>query len=310
MSDAPSLEIAELAARDWGRRTAPSPVSAWAIRAWCAAIGVDPSRFISGSDGAAVAPPPMLQCWAGAGLHAEHMNNPTLHVRVRAAFNRAGFTAVVATNYEQAYLGDLRPGDVIEELSRVEAVSPLKQTALGAGHFVTILFRFSNQHGAAVGTLRVRTLYFNPSGDGASRERAAMAPNGATIDPTPLAPPPAAVIIPVTRTMVIAGSIASNDFEAVHHDGDIARQQGLADIILSIVTTSGLVARYALEAVGPRAVLRQLSLRLGAAAVPGDVLSMTGQWLSSDRNQLGIAGQVSRGLHVQASVTTQPPAVA
>src|SRR3546814_14902494 len=155
MTDEPvSAEIEALAARDWILRVAPCPVSEWAIRAWCGAIGIDSPRHLDANwPGGITAPPPMLQSWAGAGLLPAHDGNPTIHHEVRAAFIRAGFSAVVATNYEKDFLANLRPGDVVREMVRVESVSSLKRTALGIGPFETIAFRFSTQVGVDVGRM-------------------------------------------------------------------------------------------------------------------------------------------------------------
>jgi hypothetical protein len=154
----------------------------------------------------------------------------------------------------------------------------------------------------------VRTLYFKPERVEAPRSERIEAPPEVTppgpraADATGSVP---AVEIPITRRLVIAGSIASNDFEAVHHDSDIARQHGLEDIILSIITTAGLVARYALQVGGPSTVLKGMSLRLGAPAIPGDNLILSGQWMpgTAEERQFAVSGAVSRGIHVQAAAT-------
>ena len=36
------------------------------------------------------------------------------------------------------------------------------------------------------------------------------------------------LLIPITRTMIVATAIASRDYEDVHHDPDRARRQGLS----------------------------------------------------------------------------------
>ncbi|CAM5737969.1 hypothetical protein SALBM311S_03756 [Streptomyces alboniger] len=72
--------------------------------------------------------------------------------------------------------------------------------------------------------------------------------------------PPLEILI--TRTLVVAGAIASRDYQDVHHDADLARQKGSPDIFMNILTTNGLVGRYITDHFGPRAVLRKVAIRL------------------------------------------------
>ena len=75
--------------------------------------------------------------------------------------------------------------------------------------------------------------------------------------------------LPVTATVIVAGAIASRDFMPVHHDRAFAMAQGAPDIFMNILTTNGWA--------GPEAMLRSISIRLGAPAVPDKVLRFTGQ---------------------------------
>ncbi|MFJ6319412.1 acyl dehydratase [Streptomyces californicus] len=83
--------------------------------------------------------------------------------------------------------------------------------------------------------------------------------------------------IPVTRTLIVAGAIASRDYQDVHHDAASAREKGSPDIFMNILTTNGLVGRYITDHFGPTAVLRKVAIRLGAPNYPGDVLWLTGR---------------------------------
>jgi len=81
----------------------------------------------------------------------------------------------------------------------------------------------------------------------------------------------------VTATVVVAGAIASRDFMPVHHDRDYAVAQHAPDIFMNILTTNGYVARFVSDWAGPEAMLRKISIRLGAPAVPNKVLRFTGR---------------------------------
>ncbi|MGH4034686.1 MaoC family dehydratase [Actinomycetota bacterium Odt1-20B] len=85
-----------------------------------------------------------------------------------------------------------------------------------------------------------------------------------------------ALEIPITRTLIVAGAIASRDYQDVHHDAELARAKGSPDIFMNILTTNGLVGRYITDHFGPRAVLRKVAIRLGAPNYPGDTMVLTG----------------------------------
>jgi acyl dehydratase len=80
----------------------------------------------------------------------------------------------------------------------------------------------------------------------------------------------------VTAAVIVAGAIASRDFMPAHHDRDYATGQGAPDIFMNILTTNGYVARYVTDWAGPEAMVRNISIRLGAPAVPGKPLRFTG----------------------------------
>ena len=276
-------------------RRAEVPISEHAIRTWCAAVGernplyLDREAARRAGHPDVVAPPAMLQTWTMP--IAERPAVPTLHARVRAAARACGLSAVVATDYEQEYLRPVHPGQLLREHSWIDAVSPPKTTALGCGQFVTIAFEISGRSGTPVGRTRARTLYFDP----APAAHAAMAAGDEAGGMAPL-------MIPLTRTLIVAASLASNDHEAIHHDHEAARAQGLGDIIASIVTTAGLVLRYTGLAAGD-APCRSLRLRLARPAFPGDVLAMSGrESVTADGTQFHVRGDHARGRHVTAGV--------
>ena len=83
--------------------------------------------------------------------------------------------------------------------------------------------------------------------------------------------------LPVTATVIVAGAIASRDFMPAHHDRGFAQGQGAPDIFMNILTTNGYVARFVTDWAGPEAMLRSISIRLGAPAVPGQSLLFQGE---------------------------------
>jgi len=120
--------------------------------------------------------------------------------------------------------------------------------------------------------------------------------------------------IPITRTLIVAGAIASRDYQDVHHDAELARQKGSPDIFMNILTTNGLVGRYITDHFGPTAELRKVAIRLGAPNYPGDTMVLTGtvekvvEQADGDTATVRVVGANGIGSHVTATVTvTVPP---
>lgn len=285
-------------------RDAEIAVSDHAIRMWCSAVGEDDPVHvdIEAARGAGyddvVAPEAMLQTWTMPIGDAAKLAAPTLHSRVRQIAHSHNLSAVVATDYEQQYLRPIHPGDVLKERSWIEYVSPAKQTSLGTGHFVSIAFEIRNQNDDTIGTLRARTFYFDPTN---ARPHAANTGSERPSGTDSVELPTKEIVL--TRTLIISASLASNDHEPVHHDHILAREQGLTDIIASIVTTAGLVNRYVGVWAGTGRQLKKLSLRLAQPAYPDDTLTFTGRTEPHEAHTLVLVeGRHSRGVHVFATV--------
>ncbi|MFE5941114.1 MaoC family dehydratase [Streptomyces sp. NPDC056480] len=115
--------------------------------------------------------------------------------------------------------------------------------------------------------------------------------------------------IPITRTLIVAGAVASRDYQDVHHDAELAREKGSPDIFMNILTTNGLVGRYITDHFGPRAVLRRVAIRLGAPNHPGDTMVLTGTVteVDGDTAHVRVVGANGLGHHVTGTVTVEVP---
>jgi hypothetical protein len=113
--------------------------------------------------------------------------------------------------------------------------------------------------------------------------------------------------IPVTRTLIVAGAIATRDYQDVHHDHDAARAKGSPDVFMNILTTGGLVGRYIAGHFGPAAVLRSVRIRLGAPAHPGDELVFTGEVTAVRGTEatVEVLGAGRLGRHVTGTVVVE-----
>ncbi|WP_330317262.1 MaoC family dehydratase [Streptomyces platensis] len=132
-------------------------------------------------------------------------------------------------------------------------------------------------------------------------------------DTRPAAPHPGdelpALTIPLTRTLIVAGALASRDFQDVHHDPEAARAKGSPEIFMNILTTNGLVGRYITDHFGPRCTLRKVAIRLGAPNYPGDTMVLRGTVteVTDGTAVVRVVGTNGIGHHVTGTVTVALP---
>jgi uncharacterized OB-fold protein/acyl dehydratase len=112
--------------------------------------------------------------------------------------------------------------------------------------------------------------------------------------------------LPLAPTHIVAGALATRDFQDVHHDRDLAIQKGSKDIFLNINTSLGLMQRYVTDWTGPDAVVTALRVRLGAPAYPYLPLTFSGavQSVDADTGRVVVGVQASNelGPHVTGTV--------
>jgi acyl dehydratase len=99
--------------------------------------------------------------------------------------------------------------------------------------------------------------------------------------------------IDVTATVIVAGAIATRDFMPVHHDREYANAQGAPDIFMNILSSNAYCSRFLTDWAGPEAMIRRLSIRLGAPVFPGSTLTFTGTVTATSRE--GNEGMVDVG---------------
>ena len=118
-----------------------------------------------------------------------------------------------------------------------------------------------------------------------------------------------ALEVPITATTIVAGAIASRDYQDVHHDAELARQRGSKDIFMNILTTNGWVGRYVTDWAGPEALLRTVDIRLGAPNYPGDTMVFSATVAAKRDGVVTIAlrGANQLGDHVTGSVEVALP---
>lgn len=120
------------------------------------------------------------------------------------------------------------------------------------------------------------------------------------------------VDIDITTALIVSGALATRDFQPVHHNKGEAQAIGMPDVFMNIMTSQGLMTRYATDWSGPEAVVNAVNLGLGAPNIPGMVMTMTGEVSSIDAASgkvvVTIIGENNIwGMHMQGSVTLTLP---
>ena len=115
----------------------------------------------------------------------------------------------------------------------------------------------------------------------------------------------------VTASVIVAGAIASGDFEVVHHDIRGAQARGTPDIFMNILTSNGHVQRFVNDWLAPRGRIRSIDIRLGVPTFAGDTLKFAGIVKGKDEAQrtldIEVTGTNGIGQHVLASVQVALP---
>lgn len=120
------------------------------------------------------------------------------------------------------------------------------------------------------------------------------------------------VAIDITTGLVVCGALATRDFEPVHHDKAAAQATGLPDVFMNILTSQGLMTRFATDWSGPEAVVKSIDLQLGAPNVPGMVMTMSGEVTGIDGESgvvdIEVLGENNIwGMHMQGTVQLALP---
>ncbi|HTZ08039.1 MAG TPA: MaoC family dehydratase [Acidimicrobiales bacterium] len=125
------------------------------------------------------------------------------------------------------------------------------------------------------------------------------------------------LVVPLTRTLIVATAIASRDYQDVHHDPGLALERGSPDIFMNILSTNGFVGRFVTDWAGPGARIEAVSIRLGAPNYPGDTMVLTGTVTAADLPEgradgrgvveVGVRGANRLGDHVVGTVRLALP---
>ncbi len=121
-----------------------------------------------------------------------------------------------------------------------------------------------------------------------------------------------ALEIDITTSLIVGAALATRDYEPVHHDRSAAQAAGLPDVFMNILTSQGLMTRFATDWSGPEAVVTSLDLRLGAPNLPGMTMTVTGE-VTATREESSLVEVAVRGdndtwgMHMQGTVRLRLP---
>jgi acyl dehydratase len=117
------------------------------------------------------------------------------------------------------------------------------------------------------------------------------------------------LVVPLTRTLIMATAVASRDYQDVHHDPGLAQERGSPDIFMNILSTNGFVGRFVTDWAGPDAVIKKVAIRLGVPNYPGDTMTMRGTVAAVEDGvaTVKVVGSNSLGDHVTGTVDVVVP---
>ena len=148
-------------------RVGRDPVNLPMVHHWCQALDdrnpayLDEEHATGSARGQLIAPPGMLQTWIMDAPRDPSAVSPNEEVMRR--LDAAGYTSVVAVNYDHEYLRELGHGERISVRTYAEDLSQEKQTALGRGYFTTTVYEYVDDAGEVVGIGKMRILKFAPA---------------------------------------------------------------------------------------------------------------------------------------------------
>ena len=167
-----TLDLQALTGKRLGPYRSFNPVSRVQVWQWCSAMGdrnplyLDDGYRANTEFNRVVAPPAMMQMWTMRDINMEYALGSTdaPPYEIFDILSDNGFPGNVAVSYDISFHRYLQEGDRAHHYTTVVNISDLKQTALGAGHFVTERVEYLDQDEALFAEALITYFQYRPAG--------------------------------------------------------------------------------------------------------------------------------------------------
>ncbi|MCW2714305.1 MAG: hypothetical protein JWN88_1352 [Frankiales bacterium] len=305
-----------------GRVTGPRPcadaITAREVKGFAAMLRDGNASYwdadwAQGAWGGLISPPAALMTWSWPLPWAPEgvtQSAPMLAPSVPLPGDR-----VVNASTSTTFLLPIHVGELLSVTERVEQVSRERQTALGAGHFITTRAEYHNRAGQLVATHDNVMLRYTAAPGGPTMATAAR-PAAAAVPPSSVANVLAPVIghaIPSIHLAVTLETCAQNvafsrDFLPVHYDSAYARESGAENAFLNTMFCHGFLDRVGTDWAGPTARVVQRDTRfISPVHVGHDVVAsgrITAVERIGDRLDVGLDLALQSGPHTAVTSRT------
>lgn len=145
-------KVAKLVGEESGAIRALDAVSKSDIRHWCELLGdPDPDYHAKIKRGEKTVPPPMLMAWAMVPLWPPKEKAQEPHEKLAQVFDEAGYTGATGIGLDQEFVRPVEIGDRLSfKVKILDVSSDEKETKLGKGYLLRLLYTFLNRKGRVV----------------------------------------------------------------------------------------------------------------------------------------------------------------
>lgn len=211
-------------------------------------------------------------------------------------------TTMINAESDVEYLRPVLVGQRLAMQDELAAVSPLRETPIGAGHFVTTIGEYRTVEGELVARATGLMFRYTPGAGASTRSRRAVSEGeGDSSKGEPIPP----IEIELSHQKVILGVAATQDFFPGHCDPEYARAQGARAIFSGTPVVQAIVDRAITDWSGPTTFIRRRKVVMRQPLLAGDRIRSRG-WVSADRDgsrDLKLVLSTDRGDCVRAEAT-------
>ena len=145
-------KVAKLVGQESGAIRALDAVSKSDVRHWCELLGdPDPDYHEKIKRGEKTVPPPMLLAWTMDPLWPPKEKAQEPHEKLAKIFDEAGYSGATGVGLDQEFVRPVEIGDRLSfKVKILDVSSDEKETKLGKGYLLRLLYTFLNRKGRVV----------------------------------------------------------------------------------------------------------------------------------------------------------------